>query len=581
MRIVCLLVFVLPTLNVALPATKSLRENLHRLSTVVSQIAARTSGAIECDVCKAAVLLIKPLVGLPNVEDEVAKIISDACTDLKIEDKTVCDGIANEFRPEVFGVLLDRYVTADEVCGAIFGDSCADPYNPYDNWTIPIPPNKPPRRPPAPPKAGSPIMKIIQLSDTHHDFAYEEGRDTDCGEPLCCRTSDKWVGKLGAGKWGDYKCDPPVQTLENMYEYISKNIDFDAIYWTGDVPPHNVWDQPRAEQLDVIDNVTRLMFKYFPDKIVYPALGNHDSAPVNSFPPPFVTGNDSEAWLYDTLSENWSKDWLPASTVDTIRYGGFYSTNVSKYFRIISLNMNYCNNENFWLYINTTDPAGQLEWLTKQLLEAEAAHQKVHIIGHIPPQSGDCLLPWSQAYYSIVNRFEGTISGQFFGHTHVTSVSVFYDEKEASVPTNVAYIGPSVTTYSDLNPAFRVYTVDGSYPNSSFAVLDYADYIMNLTEANLNGVPNWQKEYSARSAYDMKWLFPSDWNDFINRCKANSTLVGIYDKYYHHSHVMEPCDASCAQSHICSMEHARSHQPCKMPSGEMPSGVQSKAKKLC
>lgn len=53
------------------------------------------------------------------------------------------------------------------------------------------------------------------------------------------------------------------------------------IYWTGDLPPHNVWKQSREDQLNALDALTALFQKYFPDKIVYPALGNHEATPVN------------------------------------------------------------------------------------------------------------------------------------------------------------------------------------------------------------------------------------------------------------------------------------------------------------
>ena len=32
---------------------------------------------------------------------------------------------------------------------------------------------------------------------------------------------------------------------------------------------------------------------------------------------------------------------------------------------------------------------------------------------------------------------------------------------------SIAYIGPSVTTYQQLNPGYRIYEVDGDYVNSS------------------------------------------------------------------------------------------------------------------
>ena len=53
-------------------------------------------------------------------------------------------------------------------------------------------------------------------------------------------------------------------------------------------------------------------------------------------------------WLYDELDLLWRR-WLPDSTSPTVRRGAFYSVLASPGFRIISLNMNYCNNKNWCL----------------------------------------------------------------------------------------------------------------------------------------------------------------------------------------------------------------------------------------
>lgn len=75
---------------------------------------------------------------------------------------------------------------------------------------------------------------------------------------------------------------------------------------------------------------------------------------------------------------------------------------------------------------------------------------------------------------------------------------MFYDLNNLTRAVGVAYISGSVTTYSYLNPSYRIYTVDGNYPQSSYQVLDHETYFMNLTEANLLGKPDWKKEYSAK-----------------------------------------------------------------------------------
>jgi sphingomyelin phosphodiesterase len=105
---------------------------------------------------------------------------------------------------------------------------------------------------------------------------------------------------------------------------------------------------------------------------------------------------------------------------------------------------------------------------------------------------------WSRAYYEIVNRYENTIAAQFFGHTHFDQFKIYYDLVNTSRAVNIAYITPSVTTYSDLNPAYRIYTIDGFYEGTSARVLDHETRILNLTDANLTNKPKWQNGYSAK-----------------------------------------------------------------------------------
>lgn len=63
------------------------------------------------------------------------------------------------------------------------------------------------------------------------------------------------------------------------------------------------------------------------------------------------------------------------------RIGGFYALSPYPGLRLISLNMNFCSRENFWLLINSTDPAGQLQWLVGELQAAEDRGDKVRKSG--------------------------------------------------------------------------------------------------------------------------------------------------------------------------------------------------------
>lgn len=66
-----------------------------------------------------------------------------------------------------------------------------------------------------------------------------------------------------------------------------------------------------------------------------------------------------------------------------------------------------------------------------------------------------------------VFRYESTITAQFFGHTHYDEYELFYDTSDFGRAVNVAFIGPSVTPYADLNPGYRIYYVDGDHDKST------------------------------------------------------------------------------------------------------------------
>lgn len=93
---------------------------------------------------------------------------------------------------------------------------------------------------------------------------------------------------------------------------------------------------------------------------------------------------------------------------------------------------------------------------------------QVHILSHIPPGNGDCWTIFSREFSKIINRFESTVAAQFYGHTHKDEFKIFYDLVDRNRPTNVAFIGPSLTPFTELNPGYRVYTIDGSRPGSTW-----------------------------------------------------------------------------------------------------------------
>lgn len=53
------------------------------------------------------------------------------------------------------------------------------------------------------------------------------------------------------------------------------------LFKTGDLPPHNIWNQTRSDQLNALEKLTFLFQKYFPNKSIFPTLGNHETQPCN------------------------------------------------------------------------------------------------------------------------------------------------------------------------------------------------------------------------------------------------------------------------------------------------------------
>ncbi|GIX71522.1 sphingomyelin phosphodiesterase [Caerostris extrusa] len=64
--------------------------------------------------------------------------------------------------------------------------------------------------------------------------------------------------------------------------------------------------------------VSKILAKHLPGTPVYPALGNHESARINSFPQPEVTGKFSIQWLHEEVTKAWGR-WLPVDAQRTLR----------------------------------------------------------------------------------------------------------------------------------------------------------------------------------------------------------------------------------------------------------------------
>ncbi|CAF5018539.1 unnamed protein product, partial [Rotaria sp. Silwood1] len=228
-----------------------------------------------CDACDLFVPEMRALIKI-NRSDLIDDVAIRFCKYYKLLDQNVCLGAVNEYKNVIIEVLSMSPLTNKELCSLAF-ECQAPPYFPIVSWNVTFPDKpKPTPRPPQPPAPATPKLNVLHLSDIHIDFAYKPGSQADCSQPLCCRAGQPVPGHIGAGFWGDYRnCDIPYWTAESILKYAAELENIDFIYYTGDLPAHNVWNQSRTDQLYSLNTINNMLATIFPNKTFYSAVGNH------------------------------------------------------------------------------------------------------------------------------------------------------------------------------------------------------------------------------------------------------------------------------------------------------------------
>lgn len=183
----------------------------------------------------------------------------------------------------------------------------------YPNWKIDtskmyraVPPVKTINWPQEP----SSVLRILHLSDIHLDPYYVEGAPTRCSETICCRNTTRGrQNSKSSGRFGDYSCDVPLNTVKTIFDYIKNYVKFDFIYWGGDASPHDDLTTNEQEKFTVMQTVYELLEEYFPGVKILPVVGNHESYPLNLYPSHTTEHLYPMSKLYGLIS-NLSTRWL-------------------------------------------------------------------------------------------------------------------------------------------------------------------------------------------------------------------------------------------------------------------------------
>ena len=336
--------------------------------------------------------------------------------------------------------------------------------------------------------------------------------------------------------------------------------------FTGDVVAHDVWlvNEPR-----VVTDLNTTYSTFSALNLVYPSVGNHDTAPVNAFPPKGLNVSPSPQVEYDAMSADWHT-WIgDAGAKSTDDYGSYSVRYPSGNLRMISFNSIFYYTLNFWMYEEPMqqDPSGQFAWLVNELQAAENVGERAWLISHVPSGSSDFFHDYSNYFNQIIQRYEATIAAMFYGHTHLDQFEVAYsDYSKRSFDNAIAmsYITPSMTPTSG-PPSFRVYSVDPD----TFGILDFTEYTADIYSGT---APTWTKYYSAKEAYGSLLtppvtdpaaeLTPAFWHNVTVLFENNDSVFQQFIARKSRGYNATACTGSCKSDELCALRAADSTFNC-------------------
>jgi len=398
-------------------------------------------------------------------------------------------------------------------------------------------------------------LKILQITDIHYDPNYLENSPATCFPDYGLRCCNKYSISIPphrkAGKYGDFNCDTSILFINETFKWISENIDFDVLLWTGDTVGHHDLSQSTEDNIKVIKEITDLIDFWFYrgtfGKLVVPVIGNHDTFPVDN-----MRSNFSETQVGQKLNEYW-KEWIKDGEIyDNFLEGGYYEYKIKESnVTFLVLNMLYFDNNNLMerLDVFSEEPTKQLQWLTKKL---QNEGKNVWIIGHIDPE--DTTSNFTRDFPGIVEKYDN-IKGTIWGHTHHDSFFLLGNKSFGLITSSLMA--------DSVYPGFRVYEMN----RRSGEMVNWVNYYNKLTKDNEEGIFNGYEEsynfleyyevdsYGYKNNYFFNLLekLAGEMND--DRELFDKYYKKYYSNYYNSGNITSLCDDDCWKQMISDIRY--------------------------
>lgn len=200
---------------------------------------------------------------------------------------------------------------------------------------------------------------------------------------------------------------------------------------------------------------------------------------------------------------------MDEETFDTYGKFGYYSQefklrngkDVEENVRIIGMNTQTCNTENWYLIENRYDPGDQLAFIESELSKLEQVNGSAIFIAHIPPVY--CLHPWGARFRALAERYQHVIKFSMFGHTHKEMYEVVRSFDDQNIGVN--YINPSFSDAPIAYPGFTLIEIDQEF----MLPLNFRVHIMDLPESNIKKIPIFREQNDFINFYGLEDVSPN------------------------------------------------------------------------
>lgn len=413
-------------------------------------------------------------------------------------------------------------IDGEYLCHYMFSNACPRPHTPEINYEAYWSPKPTDKKLVA---RSDETFNVLHVSDIHLSANYTEDAPANCLGTMCCDSfafQNPLESRIPAPKFGHWRCDCPQALLDSAVSDSTTRLGQDIRFalFTGDMVDHNPVFISKEETYIEEERTMRALKHYLANVPVYPVLGNHDSYPYSQEAPKYSKHADRTSYNIALMQHMWlDYGWIDKDASTQVREThGAYAIEPMKGLKVITLNSNYWYRWNFYNYVGMEDPdpSGIIRFLISELADCENRGLKAWVQAHVPPGGlmDEALPPAASFLTATFERYSDVITGLFFGHTHLDEFSVLYShgatERSEDRALNVAWIAPSITPFTDLNPGWRYYKVNSATFEIMDSVTVYADIESGF------GVPwsktpdlDWKILYSARETYGKALGWPA------------------------------------------------------------------------